>query len=181
MFTARVLSGTCTLIGMIRANQPGNWHRTLESADRRSGSGVFALVTPDIWQLVRSRSLDPTRRSGWGRRGDHVALIVGAGLWSTRRIRSVESRWPSSTWLPRQRSCWVLSPLRRSPPARTADLTGPGAFTAVRGGPRAGGWVGDYMKLAWLTSSLATLGALGAGLESDESFGPPRTRTGRIG
>jgi hypothetical protein len=29
--------------------------------------------------------------------------------------------------------------------------------------------VGDYMKLAWLTSSLATLGgALGAGLESDD-------------
>ena len=29
--------------------------------------------------------------------------------------------------------------------------------------------VGDYMKLVWLTSSLATLGgALGAGLESDE-------------
>ena len=28
---------------------------------------------------------------------------------------------------------------------------------------------GDYMKLAWLTSSLATLGgALGAGLDSDD-------------
>ena len=52
------------------------------------------------------------------------------------------------------------------------DLTAPVLVPAqlLEQGTGHGVRVGDYLELAWLTGSLATLGgALGAGLESDEA------------
>ncbi|MBD3784259.1 MAG: hypothetical protein IE926_15150 [Micrococcales bacterium] len=83
-FTARVLSGNLRLlIGMVRANQPWRLAIGLSRALTAAlAAGVFALVTPDIWQL--SAALDWVRLSAIAMGsvvGIAVALIAGAGLW----------------------------------------------------------------------------------------------------
>ena len=175
MFTARVLSGNLRLlIGMIRANQPWKLAIGLSRALTAAlAAGVFALVTPDIWQLGDALGWIRLSAIGVGSvAAITVALIVGVlACGSTRRIRSVESRWPSSTWLPRQRSCWVcflyvallLLALLTSPVLVPSELFEEGLGQAVG--------VGAHMKLAWLTSLArdAGWGARGRGLESDES------------
>jgi hypothetical protein len=174
MFTARVLSGNLRLlIGMIRANQP--WRlavgvsRALTAA---LAAGVFALVTSDIWRL--SDAL------GWIRllaiavgsvTAITVALIAGAGLWehashpASRKQVALFNLATTATVVLGVLSLYaalLLLALLTSPVLVPSRLLEAAIGHAVR--------VGDYMKLAWLTSSLATVGgALGAGLESDEA------------
>jgi hypothetical protein len=173
MFTARVLSGNLRLLtGMIRANQPWRLAAGLSRALTAAlATGVFALVTPDIWQL--SAAL------GWIRlsvvamasvAGITVALIVGAGLWEHpshplgRKQVSLFNLATTATVVLGVLFLYaalLLLALLTSPILVPSQLLQEGIGHAVG--------VGDYMKLAWLTSSLATVGgALGAGLESDE-------------
>jgi hypothetical protein len=173
-FTARVLSGNLRLlIGMIRANQPWRLAIGLSRALTAAlAAGVFALVTSDIWQL--SDAL------GWIRLSTiavgsvaaiTVALIAGAGLWEHashpvgRKQVALFNVATTATVvlgvLSLYAALFVLA-LLTSPLLVPSALLEGGIGHAVR--------VGDYMELAWLTSSLATLGgALGAGLESDEA------------
>jgi hypothetical protein len=133
---------------------------------------VFALVTPDIWQL--GEALDWIRLSviGVGSvAAITIALIMGAGLWEhashplARKQVALFNLATTATVVLGVLSLYVallLLALLTSPVLVPSELFGEGIGHGVR--------VGDYMKLAWLTSSLATLGgALGAGLESDES------------
>ncbi len=174
MFTARVLSGNLRLlIGMIRANQPWKLAIGLSRALTAAlATGVFAFVTPDIWRL--SDAL------GWVRLAAiavgsvaaiTVALIAGAGLWEhashpvARKQVTLFNLATTATVVLGVLFLYaalLLLALLTSPALVPSDLFDEEIGHAVR--------AGDYLKLAWLTSSLATLGgALGAGLESDES------------
>ncbi|MGD9961341.1 hypothetical protein [Nocardioides sp.] len=173
MFTARVLSGNLRLlIGMIRANQPWRLANGLSRALTAAlATGVFALVTPDIWQL--SAALGWIRLSAIAMGsvvGITVALIAGAGLWEhashpvARKQVTLFNLATAATVVLGVLFLYaalLLLAVVISPVLVPAQLLEEGTGHAVR--------VGDYLRLAWLTSSLATLGgALGAGLESDD-------------
>ncbi|MGY1786628.1 hypothetical protein [Geodermatophilus sp. SYSU D00698] len=173
-FTARVLSGNLRLlVGMVRANRP--WRLTIRLSRALTAAvaaGVFALVTADIWRLAD--------RFGWLRLstvglGSVVAicatLVVGAGLWErarSRRVRKQVALFNLATV-----ATVVIGVLTLYAALFTLALVGslllvPSAlFAEGLGHPAA---IGDYLELAWLTSSLATVGgALGAGLEDDDA------------
>jgi hypothetical protein len=173
MFTARVLSGNLRLlIGMIRANQPWRLAIGLSRALTAAlAAGVFALVTPDIWQL--SAALDWIRLLAiaiGSVAGITIALIAGAGLWEHtshpvgRKQVTLFNLATAATVVLGVLFLYaalLLLALVTSPVLVPAQLLEEGIGHAAR--------VGDYLKLAWLTSSLATLGgALGAGLENDD-------------
>jgi hypothetical protein len=174
MFTAKVLSGNVRLlIGMIRANQPWKLAIGLSRALTAAlAAGVFALVTPDIWQLGEALGWIRLSAIGVGSvAAITAALILGAGLWehashpvgrkqvtlfnlatTVTVVLGVLSLYAALLLL-----ALVISPV----------LVPPHLFDDNIGHPAR---VGDYLRLAWLTSALATLGgALGAGLESDEA------------
>ncbi len=174
MFTARVLSGNLRLLfGMIWANQPWKLAIGLSRALIAAlATGVFALVTPDIWQL--SNALGWIRLSviGVGSvAAITVALIAGAGLWEHasypvgRKQVTLFNLATTATVVLGVLSLYaalLLLAVLTSPVLVPSQLLEESIGHAVR--------AGDYMKLAWLTSSLATVGgALGAGLENDEA------------
>jgi hypothetical protein len=173
-FTARVLGGNVRLlIGMIRANQPWRLAIGLSRALTAAlATGVFALVTPDIWQL--GDALGWTRLSAIGAgsvAAITAALILGAGLWertshpSGRKQVTLFNLATAGTVLIGVLLLYaalLLLALVTTPVLVPAELWRENLGHAVR--------AGDYVKLVWLVSALATLGgALGAGLESDES------------
>ena len=174
MFTARVLSGNLRLlIGMIRANQPWRLAIGLSRALTAAlATGVFALITPDIWQLGDALGWIRLSAIGVGSvAAITAALIVGAGLWehaSHAAGRKQVTLFNLATTGTVVRgvlflyAALLVLALLTSPLLVPAHLLEENVGHAVR--------VGDYLKLACLASVLATLGgALGAGLESDEA------------
>jgi len=133
---------------------------------------VFALVTPDIWKLGDALGWIRLAAIGVGSvAAITAALIVGAGLWE-RTSHPVGGKKPTlfnlattGTVLLGVLSLYAalfLLALLTSPLLVPSHLFEEGIGHTVR--------MGDYMKLVWLTSALATVGgALGAGLESDEA------------
>lgn len=193
MFTARVLSGNVRLlVGMIRANQPWRLAIGLSKAlTAAMATGVFALVTSDIWQL--SDALGWIRLSAIGLgsvAAITLALIVGAGLWERASnpaggkqvtLFNLATTGTIVLGVLYLYAALLLLALLMSPILVPAHLFEANVGHAVR--------VGEYLQLAWMASTLAMLGgALGAGLESDdavraaaytyrhESGGPQRTR-----
>ncbi|MFO6453859.1 MULTISPECIES: hypothetical protein [unclassified Aeromicrobium] len=174
MFTARVLGGNVRLlVGMIRANQPWRLAVGLSRALTAAlATGVFALVTPDIWQLGDALSWMRLSAVGVGSvAAITVALILGGGLWE-RGSNPVGGKQVTLFNLATTGTvvlgvlslyaALLLLALLTTPVLVPAHLLEENIGHAVR--------VGDYMKLALLASVLATLGgALGAGLESDEA------------
>ena len=173
-FTARVLSGNLRLLlGMVRANRPwrlaAGLSRPLTAA---IAAGVFALVTSDIWWLADA--------FGWPRLtavavGSVVAiavtLIVGAQLWERapdRRVRKQLALFNLATT-----ATVVIGVLALYAALFVLALAGALALvpsSLFRDGLTHAVHLSDYVELAWLTSSLATVGgALGAGLETDEA------------
>jgi hypothetical protein len=174
MFTARVLTGNVRLlIGMIRANQPWKLAIGLSRALTAAlATGVFALVTPDIWRLGDALGWIRLSAIGVGAvSAITAALIIGAGLWEHgshpvgRKQVTLFNLATTATVVLGVLSLYaalLLLALLASPVLVPSHL-----FEHSIGHPAG---VGDYMKLVWLTSALATLGgALGAGLESDEA------------
>lgn len=173
-FTARVLTGNLRLlVGMVRANRP--WRLTIQLSRALTAAvaaGVFALVTADIWRLADRFGL--LRLSALGL-GSVVAicatLVVGAELWErtrSRRVRKQVALFNLATT-----ATVVIGVLTFYAALFALALAGSlllvpaGLFAEGLGHPAR---IGDYLELAWLTSSLATVGgALGAGLESDEA------------
>lgn len=174
VFTTRVLTGHLgLLLGMVRANRPwqlaGGLSRALVAA---GAAGSFALVTPDVWRIADVL--------GWQRLGTltvlsvsalTVTLLLGAGLWERAHrpgVRRQVALFNLAT------SVTLLSGVLALYAALLAlSLLGvlllvvPRLLADTLGHPVAA-W--DYVAVAWLTSSLATVGgALGAGLESDDA------------
>jgi hypothetical protein len=173
-FTTRVFTGHLRLLfGMVRANRPWQLAARLSRAlAAAAAAGVFALVTPDIWSLASAL--------GWQRLtvvsmasvvAIGLTLIVGARLWErvtdprTRQQIVLFNIATTATVVIGVAAFYValfvlslLAGLLLVVPSRLADAIGhPVTFR-------------DYVEVAWLTSSLATVGgALGAGLESDEA------------
>ncbi|HEX2551329.1 MAG TPA: hypothetical protein VHK64_07015 [Nocardioidaceae bacterium] len=173
-FTARVFTGHLRLLfGMVRANRPWQLAARLSRAlAAAAAAGVFALVTPDIWSLASAL--------GWQRlsvltlgsvAAITLTLIVGARLWE--RVADPRTRQQVVLFNIATTATVVigvavfyaallvlslLAGLLLVVPSLLADaISRPVTF-------------GDYVEVAWLTSSLATVGgALGAGLESDEA------------
>ena len=173
-FAARVLSGNLRLLGgMVRANRP--WRlavRLSRALTAAIAAGVFALVTPDIWRLADN--------FGWLRltgvavgsvAATAATLVVGAELWERahgRRVRKQVTLFNLATTATVLIGVLTLyAVLFLLALAGSLLLVVPSLFTDGLGHPAR---ASDYLELAWLISSLATVGgALGAGLESDDA------------
>ena len=173
-FTARVLTGNLRLLlGMVRANRP--WRlavRLSRALTAAIAAGVFALITADIWRLADA--------FGWARLtvvalGSVVAvvvtLVVGAQLWERPRHRRVRKQVllfnvaTTATVVIGVLTFYAVLFLLAL--AGALLLVVAPLFAEGLGHPA---HLSDYLELAWLTCSLATVGgALGAGLESDEA------------
>lgn len=173
-FTARVLSGNLRMLsGMVRANRP--WRlavRLSRALTAAIAAGVFALVTADIWRLADA--------FGWVRllsvslgsvAATAITLVVGADLWErarSRRVRKQVTLFNLAT-----AATVVIGVLSLYAALFVLALLGAlllvvdPLFDEALGHPAG---LTDYLELAWLISSLATVGgALGAGLETDEA------------
>lgn len=173
-FTARVLTGHLRLLtGMIRANRPWRLASGLSRALSAAGAaGVFALVTSDIWRLADAfGGLRLTLVAVGAVAGITATLILGGGLWEHARHRRMRQQVvlfnlaTTGTVLIGVLAFYAALFLMALP---AAWLLVPGRLLSAALGHHAE--FGDYLELAWLISSLATLGgALGAGLETDEA------------
>jgi len=174
LFPARVLTGNLRLLsGMIRANRPWKLAVGLSRALTAAvAAAVFALVTADIWRLADA--FGPVRLTAAAVvavLAIVLTLVVGGNLWERARepgqrrqialfnIATVATVVIGVVAL--YAALFVLAVLL------AAALVVPGLLTDALGHPAG---IGDYLEIAWFTSSLATVGgALGAGLESDDA------------
>ena len=173
-FTTRVFTGHLRLlVGMVRANRPWQLAARLSRALAAAvAAGVFALVTSDVWRLAGAL--------GWQRLtvvslGSVVAigltLIVGAGLWE--RVADPRTRQQVVLFNIATTATVVIGVVAFYAALFVLSLLGglllvaPSLLADATSDPAT---LGDYVEVAWLTASLATVGgALGAGLESDEA------------
>ncbi|WP_456564100.1 hypothetical protein [Blastococcus sp. SYSU D00695] len=172
--TARVVSGNLRLLaGMVRANRP--WRlavRLSRALTAAVAAGVFALVTSDIWRLADAfGGIRLTVVALGSVTAVVVTLVVGAQLWERprgRRVRKQVLLFNVATT-----ATVVIGVLSLYAVLFVLALAGglllvvQPLFTEGLGHPA---HLSDYLELAWLTCSLATVGgALGAGLESDDA------------
>lgn len=178
---ADVRSGLVTgnlrlLLGMLRANRP--WRlavRLSRALVAALAAAVFALVTSDIWRLADALgALRLSLLTAGSVAAVGLTVVVGAGLWE---------RAPTRDHPPARRQVALFNLVTALTVAigvlalylALLALTAAGALLLVPGGLLAsalGHRTGpaDPLELAWLASSLASLGgALGAGLETDEA------------
>ena len=161
------------LAGMVRANRP--WHLITGlsgSLAAALAAGAFAVVTSDIWQLADS--LGPVRLSVATvcSIGAMVAwLIVDHELWERPGGRVARDRaqlFNTATVLTVALGvgCLYVALLVATLAAEWLLITGELLRQTLR---HPVGWP-DYVTIAWLASSIATVGgALGSGLESDKA------------
>jgi hypothetical protein len=173
-FVAAVVRGNLRLLaGMVRANRP--WRlivRLSRALAAAAAAVVFALVSSDLWLLAAALS--------WPRLLVLTVLSVGATvlwlivshrLWEPRQGRGSRQQ----TVLFNVATTLTLLLGVASLYAALFGLTIAMAALVIDAGVlgRALGHdadLGDYVALAWMASSLATIaGGLGAGLESDEA------------
>ncbi|AGL15981.1 hypothetical protein L083_2471 [Actinoplanes sp. N902-109] len=174
LFPARVLTGNLRLLtGMIRANRPWQLAAGLTRALTAAvAAGVFALVTSDIWRLADDAgTIRLTGLAVAAVLAVVLTLVVGGNLWERghrpgqrRQIMLFNAATVSTVLigvLALYAALFVLATVI------AAALVTPHVLAETLGHPAR---TGDYLQLAWFTSSLATVGgALGAGLESDEA------------
>jgi hypothetical protein len=173
-FVAGVLRGNVRLLlGMVAANRPWRLAVGLSRALAAAvGAIAFSLVTSDVWQLADS--LGPVRLAGLtviSVGATVVTLIVAHELWEhggdgLRREQAV--LFNAATTITVVLGLLVLY-------AALFAIALAGAWLVLSNGPLAKTLghpanPSDYLRLAWLVSSLSMVGgALGGGLESDET------------
>jgi hypothetical protein len=174
LFTTRVITGHLgLLLGMVRANRPWQLARGLSRALVAAGAaGAFALVTPDVWRIADEfGSLRLVALTVLAVTALTVTLVLGARLWERAdrpgvRQQVVLFNLATSATVLTGVSALYLALLAMSVLA-ALPLVVPRMLAQTLGHPVA---LSDYLEVAWLTASLATIGgALGAGLESDEA------------
>jgi hypothetical protein len=161
------------LAGMVRANRPWRLITGLSGALAAAlAAGAFAVVTSDLWQLADS--LGPLRLSVATvfSIGAMVAwLIIDHELWERPGGRVARDRarlFNAATLLTVALGvgCLYVALLMATLAAAWFLITGNVLSQNLR---HPAGWP-DYLTIAWLASSIATVGgALGSGLESDQA------------
>src|SRR5690348_9475755 len=173
-FVARVVTGNIwLLLGMLRANRP--WRlalRLMRVLVAAFAAGVFALVTSDIWRLAEY--LGPTRLTviALGSvAGILVTIVVTTGLWERSphpAAREQVIMFNIVTAATVGIGVAVLYLALFIAMLAAALLLVPQGLLGSQLGYPAG--MADQIRLAWLATSIATLGgALGAALESHEA------------
>src|ERR1700683_2764693 len=170
-FVARVVTGNIwLLLGMLRANRP--WRlalRLMRALAVAFAAGVFALVTSDIWRL--SYYLGPLRLvviSLGSVAAITVAIMVTTGLWERSPHPAAREQVALFNIVTAATVGFGVAALYLAlfvAILAAALLLVPGNLLGLVLGHRAG--VADQVSLAWLATSIATLGgALGAVLET---------------
>ncbi len=169
---AAVVRGNARLLaGMLRANRPWRLIARLSRALAAAGAAlVFALVTAEVWDLAAA--LSPWRLGALSvisMAAVVVFLILVHGLWKRRPAGGVREQailFNVATTL-----TLIIGVASLCCALFVIAL---GAGELMLDHRVVSGSIGDhvsfatYLKIAWMTSSLATVaGALGAGLESD--------------
>jgi hypothetical protein len=173
-FAARVVSGNVwLLLGMLRANRP--WRlalRLMRALAAAFAAGVFALATSDIWRLADY--LGPVRLTviALGSvAGIIVTIMLTTGLWERSPHPAAREQvilFNIVTTATVGIGVVVLYVALFIIMLASALLLVPGGLLGNQLGHPAG--VADQVRLAWLATSIATLGgALGAALESHET------------
>src|SRR6204780_2389775 len=173
-FVARVITGNIwLLLGMLRANRP--WRlalRLMRVLAVAFAAGVFALVTSDIWRLAHY--LGPLRLTViclGSVAGIAVTIVVTTGLWERSPHPAAREQVALFNIVTAATVGLGVAALYLAlfiAMLAAALLLVPGNLLGLVLGHRAG--VADQVSLAWLATSIATLGgALGAALESGES------------
>jgi hypothetical protein len=162
------------LAGMLRANRP--WRlatRLYRALVAALATAAFALVTRDVWIIAESLDLGRLAVVGVLSLGLTVASLIAVhGLWERTgpgtardQILLFNAATTVTVFVGMASLYAVLFVLSLTAAGLliTTDVLSEAVGTSA-------GWE-EYLKLAWLTSSLATVGgALGAGLESDDSI-----------
>jgi uncharacterized membrane protein len=173
-FAARVVSGNIwLLLGMLRANRP--WRlalRLMRALAAAFAAGVFALVTSDIWRLAYY--LGPVRLTIitlGSVAGIIVTIMITTGLWERSPHRDAREQvilFNIVTATTVGIGVVVLYVALFIIMLASALLLVPGDLLSIQLHHPAG--AADQIRLAWLATSIATLGgALGAALESHET------------
>lgn len=174
VFLARVLGGNLRLLaGMVVANHP--WRLASRLGRLMLGAlaaAVFALATADVWRMATH--LGPIRlalASVASIAAAAATLIVVHGLWErapeprTREQVALFNLATLATVLFGVGTLYLVVFLVSL--AGAALLIDPSLFSELIG-RNTDAW--DYVRLAWLASSVATVGgALGATTETDEA------------
>ena len=173
-FVARVVTGNIwLLLGMLRANRP--WRlalRLMRVLVVAFAAGVFALVTSDIWRLAHY--LGPLRLVVIGLGSVSaitVTIMVTTGLWERSPHPAAREQVALFNIVTAATVGLGVAALYLAlfiAMLAAALLLVPGNLLGLVLGHPAG--AADQLRLAWLATSIATLGgALGAALESGES------------
>jgi hypothetical protein len=174
VFVARVITGNVRLLlGMIRANQPWRLVGRLSSALLGAlAAASFVLVSADLWRMAAS--LDDLRLAVATAGSIAIAvvtLITAHELWEHAEDPRVREQVVLFNLVTLITVTFGIASLYAVvlvvSLAVAAILIDPSLFESAVHHPVG---VQEYLRLAWLASSLATVGgALGGVLESDET------------
>lgn len=173
-FLPRVLGANLRLLmGMIRANHP--WRLAARLANALVGAvaaGSFALVTADVWRIAGSLgALRLSVLTALALATAVVALIATHHLWertSDPRVREQVVLFNTATLVTLGIGIGTLCGAVCIGALAVAALLVPDSLFGSELDRGVDAW--DYVRLAWLTSILATVGgALGGALESHDA------------
>jgi uncharacterized membrane protein len=173
-FLARVITGNIRLLlGMIRANKPlrlvGRLTRALVGA---IAAGTFALVSDDLWRMAASLDVLNLAILSAGAIAIAIVTMISAHrLWEHAedpRVREQVTLFNLVTLITVTFGVVSLyAVILVVTLSLAAVMIEPSLFESAVGHPVE---ASEYLRLAWLASTLATVGgALGGVLESDET------------